>query len=244
MSTRRYLVVNADDLGQSTGVNRGVIEAHERGIVTSASLMVRWPAAPEAAAYGRERPDLGLGLHLDLGEWAYREGAWMPVYEVAPTDDGAAVAEEAARQLAAFRGLVGRDPTHLDSHQHVHRREPVRSVLVGVARELSVPLRHCSPGLRHRGDFYGQTAEGSPLPGAVSADALIGIIAAIPPGVTELACHPGLADDELESAYRDARAEEVEALCDPRVLAAIGAEEIELCSFDSEALRGVVGLVP
>jgi len=50
MFPQRYLIVNADDFGQSQGVNRGVIAAHEHGIVTSASLMVRWPAAIEAAA--------------------------------------------------------------------------------------------------------------------------------------------------------------------------------------------------
>src|SRR5206468_2930594 len=60
----KLVVVNADDLGLSPGVNRGIIEAHERGIVTSASLMVRWPAAAEAAAYARSRPQLGVGLHL------------------------------------------------------------------------------------------------------------------------------------------------------------------------------------
>ena len=42
----RAVIVNADDFGQSAGINRGIVEAHERGIVTSASLMVRWPAAP------------------------------------------------------------------------------------------------------------------------------------------------------------------------------------------------------
>ena len=51
---KRYLIVNADDFGQSHGVNRGIIEAHERGVVTSASLMVRWPAARKAAAYARK----------------------------------------------------------------------------------------------------------------------------------------------------------------------------------------------
>src|SRR5919112_5422834 len=156
MPAERYLIVNADDFGRSPGVNRGTAEAHERGIVTSASLMVRWPAAAEAAAYVREYPDLGLGLHLDLGEWAYRDGNWVPVYEVAPADDAAAVAEEVAHQLAAFRRLVGRDPTHIDSHQHVHRWESARSVLVEVARELAVPLRDCSPKFRYCGDFYGQ----------------------------------------------------------------------------------------
>ncbi len=211
-------------------MNRGVIEAHEGGIVTSASLMVRWPAAAGAAAYAREHPNLSIGLHVDLGEWFYREGAWLPAYEVVPADDPAAVAVEAARQLAAFRRLVGRDPTHVDSHQHVHRLEPARSVLVEAARRLAVPLRHETPGIHHRGDFYGQTAKGLPLPDAISVGALIGTLAALPPGVTELGCHPGFGDD-LESAYRGERADEVRALCDPRVRAAIASEGIVLCSF-------------
>ena len=102
----RYLIVNADDFGLSPGVNAGVIAAHEGGIVTSASLMVRWPAALEAAAYAREHPRLSLGLHVDLGEWAYRDGEWTPLYQVIPTHDAAAVADEVARQLAAFAGPV------------------------------------------------------------------------------------------------------------------------------------------
>jgi predicted glycoside hydrolase/deacetylase ChbG (UPF0249 family) len=118
------------------------------------------------------------------------------------------VTEEAIRQLAAFRRLVGRDPTHLDSHQHVHLREPVRSVLSEMAGELVVPLRHCEPRIRHCGDFYGQTGEGQPFPEGISADAMIEIFAALPPGVMELACHPGL-DDELQSTYRSERAVEV-----------------------------------
>ena len=68
MVSTRYLIVNADDFGQSHGVNRGIMQAHRRGIVTSASLMVRWLAASEAAAYAREHPSLSLGLHVDLGE--------------------------------------------------------------------------------------------------------------------------------------------------------------------------------
>src|SRR5438552_3240117 len=100
--TSRRLIVNADDFGQSRGVNRGILAAHQRGIVTSASLMVRWPAAAEAAALGRAHPRLSVGLHMDLGEWAYRGGEWVPVYEVAQLADPAAVAEEVGRQVAAF----------------------------------------------------------------------------------------------------------------------------------------------
>jgi predicted glycoside hydrolase/deacetylase ChbG (UPF0249 family) len=237
MSAERYLIVNADDFGLSAGVNRGIVEAHEGGIVTSASLMVRPSAAAAAAAYGREHPSLSLGLHLDLGEWVYDGGAWTPAYEVVPTDDVGAVEGETTRQLAAFRRLVGRDPTHIDSHQHVHLREPVRSVVSEAARRLAVPLRHYSRRVRYCGDFYGQTGSGLSLDHAISVAGLIEILASLAPGVTELACHPGL-DEHLKSAYRSERAEEVRVLRDPRVREAIDARGIELCSFGDAALRG------
>ena len=61
MDSKRFLIVNADDFGLSEGVNRGIIEAHERGIVTSASLMVLKPSAVSAAAYSREHLRLRRG---------------------------------------------------------------------------------------------------------------------------------------------------------------------------------------
>src|SRR5438876_11163254 len=117
MSAKRYLIVNADDFGHSRAVNRGVMHAHEHGIVTSASLMVRLPAAIEAAEYARNRPGLSLGLHLDFGEWVYKDKNWKPVYLVVQPDDARALRNEVSRQLAAFRTLMGRDPSHIDSHQ-------------------------------------------------------------------------------------------------------------------------------
>src|SRR5215472_74745 len=106
MTAKRYLIVNADDFGQSHGVNRGIIETHERGIVTSASLMVRWPAARAAAAYARRRRELSLGLHLDFAEWACDHGRWRSLYEVVPQDDVRVVMKEASRQLETFRMLL------------------------------------------------------------------------------------------------------------------------------------------
>src|SRR3989442_13993982 len=103
MSGQRYLIVNADDFGLSPGVNRGIIEAHEHGIVTSASLMVRWPAAAEAAAYSRDRPNFSVGLHVDLAEWAYRDEYWVPLYELVSVDDPIAVSDVVSCQLSALR---------------------------------------------------------------------------------------------------------------------------------------------
>jgi len=226
----RYLIVNADDFGQSAGVNEGVIETHQRGIVTSASLMVRWPAATEAAIYAREHHSLSLGLHFDFGEWACRNDTWVKVYEVVPEDDIQAVAEEASRQLATFRRLVGKDPTHIDSHQHAHHGKSVRSVFIEIARRLSVPLRGVSSKIHYRGNFYGQDARGRSLPDFISVEALTRVLKELPPGVTELGCHPGLRND-LNSMYRVERAEEVKNLCDSRVRTAIADMGITLCSF-------------
>ncbi len=227
---KRYLIVNADDFGQSPGVNRGIIEAHERGIVTSASLMVRWPAAAEAAACGRKHPSLSLGLHFDFGEWRCRNGNWIKLYEVVSEEDVTAVSKETSRQLAAFRRLVGKDPTHLDSHQHVHGRKALSSVFIGAAERLGVPLRSHGPQVRYCGGFYGQTRDGESLPDFVSAAALIKLLAELPPGFTELGCHPGYADD-LDSMYRQERVRELRTLCDPGVRGAIEDMGIELCSF-------------
>ena len=242
MTVKKYLIVNADDFGQSCSVNRGIIEAHERGIVTSASLMVRWPATAEAAVYSRQHPNLSLGLHVDCGEWAYRGEHWVSLYQVVPGHDTTAVADEVSRQLTTFRRLVGKDPTHIDSHQHVHLQEPLRTVLTAVARELAVPLRHCSADICYRGDFYGQTANGTPFPDAISVAGLLKILATLPPGCTELGCHPGLGND-LDTMYCSERAEEVKVLCDPLVHTSIVAMGIELGSFLTLPARAV-GAMP
>lgn len=238
MAGDRCLIVNADDFGLSAGINRGIIEAHERGIVTSASLMVRWPAAADAAAYARAHAELSIGLHVDLAEWRYADGAWAPVYRVIDTDDASAVRAEIGRQLDTFRRLMGRDPTHIDSHQHAHKHEPVRTAVLEMARTLDVPVRDASPAVRYWGAFYGQTATGEPLHDAISVSTLVALLERLPPGVTELGCHPGLGDD-AGSTYGVEREVEVRTLCDPRVRGAMTAEQISLCSFTTRGSGGM-----
>jgi predicted glycoside hydrolase/deacetylase ChbG (UPF0249 family) len=228
----RNLIVNADDFGQSPGINRGVIRAHSQGVVTSASLMVRWPAAAEAADYARSNATLSLGLHVDFGEWSFDTDSytWRPRHHVLPTTDRDAVSAELARQLASFRALVGGDPTHLDSHQHAHREEPLRTCMLSVARQLGVPLRGHAPAVAYCGAFYGQSNQGYPYHDAIGVDALQALLCSLPPGVTELGCHPGEVDD-LPGMYRAERAIELRTLCDPRVRATLGDLDIRLRSF-------------
>jgi predicted glycoside hydrolase/deacetylase ChbG (UPF0249 family) len=231
---RPALIVNADDFGMSESVNQGVARAHEHGIVKSASLMVERPAAEEAVRYARSR-SLDLGLHVDLGEWAFEDGAWVTRRPVTEFDDPVAVTDVVMRQIERFRMLVDREPTHLDSHQHVHLGRPARSILSELARELEVPLRDLSREVRYCGAFYGRGRQGEPLRDAIGVEALLGLVASLGPGVTELGCHPGEAADPGDP-YGAERAIETETLCDPRVRRAIEAAGVELWTF-SDLLR-------
>jgi chitin disaccharide deacetylase len=230
----RFLIVNADDLGLSEAVNAGIFEAHERGVVTSSSLMVRQGAALAAAREAPQHPELAVGLHLDLGQWNYENGEWIQVYLRCDTDDRAEVEAECRAQLERFRALLGRDPTHLDSHQHVHESEPVAGVAEALAAELGVPLRNRV--IRYEGSFYGQDGKGEPYPDGVTPQRLVELIRSLPEGWTEIGCHPA-AGPIPTSSYDSERGVELRSLCDPLVREALNATSVRLCSF-AQAGRG------
>jgi predicted glycoside hydrolase/deacetylase ChbG (UPF0249 family) len=192
--------------------------------------MVRQKAVLDAVALSQACPALSLGLHLDFGEWRLRNNEWVAMYGVVPLDDSQAVKDAVARQLTAFRHIVGRNPTHIDSHQHVHLRDQVRTIVEVYARELGVPLRGCNSKIQYCGDFYGQDAHGLPLPDRIGVEGLIRILTGLPPGITELCCHPATGAD-LDTMYLRERSQELEVLCDPRIRETIAHSEIALCSF-------------
>lgn len=229
MTLPTVLVVNADDFGQSRAVNEGILTAHRDGIVTSTSLMVRWPSAAEAAAAAAEFPALSIGLHVDLGEWRCDAGEWRALYTVVDPEDESRVRQEIHAQLEHFRALVGRDPTHLDSHQHVHQREPVQSLLRAAGEALGVPVRHFS-SYSYVGDFYGQADDGTPVQGALTEEHLVSIVAKLTPGSWELACHPAAAPTP-PSMYSRERMLELAILTSTRVSQELSRLGISLLPF-------------
>jgi predicted glycoside hydrolase/deacetylase ChbG (UPF0249 family) len=221
----KFLIVNADDLGMTPGVNAGVIEAHQRGVVTSASLMVKQPAAEEAARLAAANPRLGLGLHIDLAECELGR----KLYARVDVGDQAAVATEIEEQLALFVSLVGREPDHLDSHQHAHFSGPVRAEALRLAITLRIPLRNLDPRIAFCGDFYGQKGE-QPSPERISLAHLLQLVEEMPDGWTELMCHPGRAID-VRSVYARERETELAVLCDPGLPKALAERGVEPRSF-------------
>ena len=215
----KLLIVTADDFGISDGVNRGIVEAHRHGILTSTSLMVYRPAAVEAAALGRECRALSVGLHLELD---------ADTREDVPT--------ALLRQLDRFGHLVGAPPTHLDSHHDVHRDPRLQPHVRTLARSLGVPLRgYCH--VRHLSKFYGQWGGESHLE-QVSVEGLLQLLdAELGPGVTELTCHAGYVDEGLASSYTVEREAELRTLCDSGVREALAERGIRLTGFRDLAER-------
>jgi predicted glycoside hydrolase/deacetylase ChbG (UPF0249 family) len=217
----RTLIINADDLGLSHGVNDGILEAHTRGVVTSASLMVHAPAAREAAALAASHPELSVGLHF--------------VDDTPALDDAGHAAEEFGSQLESFRRLTGRDPTHVDSHHHVHARDGRISTFGRLVEPLGVPLRLAGQ-VRYIGGFYAHTRPGVSNIRFVSREYLVHVIANETfEGFNELGCHPALRGD-FQSSYLYEREVELATLTEPGLREELEELDLRLGSFHDWAL--------
>jgi predicted glycoside hydrolase/deacetylase ChbG (UPF0249 family) len=218
----KFLIVNADDLGASSGVNRGVLDAHRDGIVTSASLTVAGRAARDAVAMARDHPDLALGLHWDVCGEDERE------FDL---ENLAAVADEIERQLETFERLVGRLPTHVDSHRHLHRSPGVAPLLRERLEPLDIPLRD-DGRVKPVTGFYAQWEWMVTDLHHVSVEFLRQLLLEeVGEGWTELSCHPGYPSPDFHSVYLEEREVEVRTLTDHRVRDEIDRLAIRLRSY-------------
>lgn len=149
------LIVNADDLGLATGIDRAIFEGHDKGIVTSASLMANGASFDHAVAGVRARPRLGCGVHLVLhDEKPILDPARIPSL-VGPDGRlkslriavrgllfGSSVESEIAAEYAAQieRAIAaGIRPSHLDSHCHLHAFPAVGPIVHALGERFRIP---------------------------------------------------------------------------------------------------------
>jgi predicted glycoside hydrolase/deacetylase ChbG (UPF0249 family) len=218
----RYLVIDADDFGASAGVNRGILECHTRGVVTSTSLMVTGRAVREAVAMSCDHPGLAVGLHWDV--WGEDEREF-------DIDDPRAVRDEFHRQLDEFHRLLGRMPTHVDSHRHAHRKEHLMPLFRELVEPLGVPLRDDGQ-VRFVGGFYAQWEWMVTNLEYVSVPFLQRMLREeVAEGWTEFSCHPGYPSPDYAAVYYAEREAEVRTLTDPRIRQTAEELGIRLASY-------------
>jgi predicted glycoside hydrolase/deacetylase ChbG (UPF0249 family) len=184
--------------------------------------MVNAPRARQAVALAATRPALSLGLHVNFTN----EGERLVEF-----GDEASCREGLERQLEAFQALVGRPPTHLDSHQHVHRGRSTRPVFQAAAARLGVHLRD-EPPVTYKGGFYGQWTHGVSEPDKVSVAFLARMLREeFTGGVYELCCHPGYLDPAASLVYHRDRELELATLTDPRIRAVLAEAGLRLAGW-------------
>jgi predicted glycoside hydrolase/deacetylase ChbG (UPF0249 family) len=249
----KKLIVNADDFGRTPGVNAGTLEAHVRGIVTSATAMVLEKSAARGIREAAERaPGLSLGLHFVVTGGGRPAAAARDVPTLAPNGSfrrtreqlpPALPADEVRAELEAqihvFQVLARKPPSHLDSHHHAALHPAIAPVFAAVARERSLPARASGEEARRALQTAGVRTPDRFLDAfygdGVSEGALERILGGLRDGVSELMCHPALVDEELaaSSSYVEERGREREALCDPKILQLVRSLGIELVGFDA-----------
>lgn len=151
----KCLIVNADDFGLSPAINAGIIAGFRDGILTSTTLLVNAPAAPEAVQLAQAHPGLGVGIHLNT----VRGPAVLPPRAIPTLVNAAgrfqrgplALVWDLLRRRVALADLrrewaaqleqaleAGLRPTHLDSEKHVHMYPPLFTVVLALAAQYGI----------------------------------------------------------------------------------------------------------
>jgi|SRR5690625_350263 len=224
------IIVNADDFGYSKGVNLGIIEAHQEGIVSSTTLMTNMPGVEHAVELARKNEQLGVGIHfvLDCGSpvnsnvpsLVDENGRFLKSDQLIKSAKPEEIKMELTSQIEKFFSFK-RTPTHIDSHHHIHRHKKVFSVVRELAEKYQLPIRRMSAksdaSLNYEGlktvdyfndDFYGDELDVNSLKTILRKTKKYSTV--------EIMTHPAFIDDPIliGSSYNIQRVKELGILTD------------------------------
>lgn len=244
----KQLIVTADDFGLTPGVVTGIIDAHDNGIVSATSLMVNAPAADAAFEWAREHKSLAVGLHFVLTFGRPVGPAWPLAALI--DDDGSfrrlesgahneatagQVGAELRAQLERFEANVGRPPTHIDGHHHVHAIPGILGAVIEAAKRHRLPVRSPDERTHARLGAVGVLTTDTFIDTFYGVDHvgeghLIGLLDTLSDGTNELMCHPAHEDTALGtvSSYTDERYTECRTLTSENVQRALNDRDIDL----------------
>jgi predicted glycoside hydrolase/deacetylase ChbG (UPF0249 family) len=256
------LIVNADDFNLTEGVSRGILRSHDLGIVTSTTVLINRPMPSRILKELKRRKAIGIGLHLNvtLG-WplsrpreipslvvpggSFKRRSELNLSRIELRD----IAVEYDAQIRRFRRLLGRFPSHLDTHHHLHEHPRIFRVLSRLALKYGIPVRQSAavlPPIRRRfekrglrfTDFLIEDLDPSK---AWDRASLAAAVRSLRRGRYELMCHPALCDRRLReiSSFNLTRERELRALTSPSIRALLRRRNIRLMTFE-EMKKGTV----
>lgn len=147
------VIINSDDFGYSRGINYGIIDSFNHGILTSTTLMTNTPGFDQAVKLAKEHPDLGIGVHLTLtflkplsqkvNTLTDASGNFHKLTEYNQSNVIVDLDELYDEWDQQIKRVIqnGIDPTHLDSHHHLHTFGSHQEVVIELARKYDLPVR-------------------------------------------------------------------------------------------------------
>ena len=260
MNELKQLIVNADDYGVTRNVSLGIREAHQKGIVTTTTAIMTAPHIYEELELALELcPLLEIGVHLvltfgkpirptsEVPSLVGSDGKFPDYGEVAVSEINLGqVHDEWTAQIDRFLE-TGIHLSHLDSHHHIsYLLEDIFEIMLRLASEYSVPVRfppesnyveNYDPlGLldSYKVGHPDRTITSFHRP-TTTRKHMIEILQSLVPGTSEIMCHPGYSDKELEEmdSYSKVREQELAVLKNPSVLSEIDESEVKLVTFSA-----------
>ena len=224
----KRLIVNADDFGYSSDINRGIITAHKNGVVTTASIIVTKQSFQEAIDLVKKNPKLATGIHFDLDRFFNVDHEKGVVGEyITPQPSSVEVASEMRKQIKLLKS-TGVALGHITSHHHAHLRREILPVVCSIAQEYNIRA------IRFFRKFYQSQTEYDELKNIIEQHKLVHTQHFIEGWywgnideefvTAELMTHPGYG--ELWREY------ELSACCDPRLKDYLREKNIQLITFN------------
>ncbi|MGL5656854.1 MAG: ChbG/HpnK family deacetylase [Fusobacteriaceae bacterium] len=214
---KKMLIVNADDFGLSPSVNYGIVECFSYGILTSTTLMINQKFTKHAIRLSKLYPKISIGLHITLDKGYSLSGVSSLTNERGELQNSQYLLKngkeedfyrEIELQLEKFIELVGKRPTHLDTHHHIHlRNETALNAVKRIAEKYNFKYRTQEILME---EFYSNNANKAFLLSKLESEKR---------ELTEIMCHPGFYDLYLSkiSTYNLKRVDELEILLEEEI---------------------------
>ena len=260
----KKLIVNADDYGLMSSVNKGIVQSYLNGIVTSTSVLINLASDDDIAGL-KLITALETGIHLTLTagrsilrqkdipnlvdvnrNFYKRKSKNRPVdangtvqFDTVPVDE---IKREFISQIKLFLSNE-LTPSHLDTHHHIHMNDKVLEALISVALDYNLPIRSINPdmckkikaaGVRTNDFFIGEFFGAD----NITIENLKSILSELNDGVSELMCHPGYLTNRLKviSGYSNERPIEMEVLTSGEAVESAKSMDIELITWSDVML--------